>query len=140
MGETAARKRSRQESGVPWTPGWAHASGDTRLSAGGWWSQGGRMMNAPGATPCRAGAGPPEGVEAESLHSRWLQCPRWSRKGEGGAGTPTQVRAGVLHKLLCDAGGGLSVSAPAWWGWWERLGPPAGRGPFAPGTIGSWFR
>ena len=85
---------------------------------------------------CRA----TEGAEAESLRPRWLQCPHWSRKGEGGTGTPTQVRAGVLHKLLCDAGGGVSVSARAWWGWWGRSGPPAGRGPFAPGTIGSWFR
>ena len=140
MGETAARKRSRQESGVPWTPGWAHASGDTWFSAGGWWSQGGR--NALGFTPCRASAGPPEGAEAKSLHPRWLQCPCWSKKGERGAGTPTQVRAGVRHELLCDAGGGGAVCKCLCMlvGWWGRSGQPAGRGPFAPGTIGSWFR
>lgn len=67
-------------------------------------------------------------------------APAGPRRAQG-AGTPTKERAGVLHELLCDAGWGVSVSACTWWGGgWGRSGQPAGRGPFAPGAIGSWFR
>ena len=44
---------------------------------------------------------------------------------------PTQVRAGVRHELLCDAGGGgLSVSACAcWWGGGDVQARPLGGAP-----------
>ena len=101
------------------------------------------MMNAPGTTPCWAGAGSREGEEAESLRPRQLQCLCWP-KGEGEQGRPHRYGQGpyisscvklvvvrVCLKVPVLGGGG---------GGWGHANLPTGRGPFAPGTIASWFR
>ena len=121
MGETAARKRSRQESGVPWTPGQAPTSGDGvgagHLGQRRWVVEprregDERARRHPLLDRCRVTGGR---GSRESLPQTASVPPAGPR--EGGAGTPPQVRAGALHKLLCDAGGGrgVSVSACAWW-------------------------
>lgn len=145
MGETAARKRSRQESGVPWTPGRAPLQGmgwgqDTWDSAGGWQSGGGRVMNAPGTTRCWTGAGSREGEEAESLRPRQLQCPRWS-KGEGEQGRPHRYGPGRCISswvMLAPVGGHVcKCLCLVVGGGWGHASLPTGRGPFAAGTIAS---